>query len=145
MAVTPERCSEVALLYGGPSRATRRRRGRAGDDEWPAPICCAKRGQMFFFNPACMMTGEKIVLGHKIPAGAESRWSDSPRHSRAPAGDCEVHSHQARTPFRFDSPPPALVDRVAATFLRSNGDIRELCARSSSRLIQFAGSLPRKS
>ena len=35
--------------------------------------------------------------------------------------------------FVSDSVPPALVDRVAATFTRSDGDIREVCARSSRR------------
>jgi uncharacterized protein (DUF1800 family) len=80
----------------------------------------------FFFNPRAHDDGEKIVLGHKIPKGGGM-------------GDglmvLDILAHQPATAkfiatklvrhFVSDNPPPALVDRVAQTFLKSDGDIRQ--------------------
>jgi uncharacterized protein (DUF1800 family) len=81
----------------------------------------------FRFNAAVHDNGEKIVLGQKIPAGGGM-------------GDglavLNILVHHPSTAhfiatklvrhFVSDDPPPALVDRVAQTFLKSDGDIREV-------------------
>jgi uncharacterized protein (DUF1800 family) len=80
----------------------------------------------FFFNPNVHDNGEKIVLGQKIPAGGGM-------------GDglavLNILAHRSSTAkfiatklarhFVMDNPSPALVERVAAAFTKSNGDIRE--------------------
>jgi uncharacterized protein (DUF1800 family) len=81
----------------------------------------------FIFRPAVHDNGEKFVLGHKIPAGGGI-------NDGLMVLDILAH-HQSTAKFiatklvrRFvaDEPPPALVDRVAQTFLKSDGDIREV-------------------
>lgn len=80
----------------------------------------------FFFNPRAHDDGEKIVLGHKIPAGGGFKDGlavlDILAHHQSTAK--YVATKLVRY-FVSDTPPPALVDRVAASFTKSNGDIRE--------------------
>jgi len=80
----------------------------------------------FFFNPRAHDDGEKVVLGHKIPAGGGFKDGlmvlDILAHSSATA---KFVATKLVRHFVSDNPPPALVDRVAATFARSGGDIRE--------------------
>ncbi|HBB89564.1 MAG TPA: hypothetical protein DC047_18315 [Blastocatellia bacterium] len=80
----------------------------------------------FFFNPRVHDDGEKIVLGHKIRAGGGAKDGlevlDILAHSPATA---QFIATKLVRHFVSDVPPPQLVDRVAATFLKSNGDIRE--------------------
>jgi len=81
----------------------------------------------FIFRPAVHDNGEKIVLGHKIPAGGGMKDG---------LMVLDILSHQPATAkfiatklvrrFVADEPPPALVDRVAQTFLKTDGDIREM-------------------
>jgi len=81
----------------------------------------------FFFNPRTHDDGEKIVLGHKIPAGGGIKDGltvlDILAHSPATA---KFIATKLVRHFVSDNPPPGLVDRVAATFIRSQGDIREM-------------------
>jgi len=80
----------------------------------------------FFFNPRVHDDGEKIVLGHKIPAGGGIKdgltvldiLAHSPSTAKFIATKLVRH-------FVSDTPPPALVARVAAAFTKSDGDIRE--------------------
>ena len=80
----------------------------------------------FYFNARMHDEGEKIVLGHKIPAGGGIKDGlmvlDILAHH--PATAKFIATKLARH-FVSDNPPPALVDRVAATFIKSDGDIRE--------------------
>lgn len=80
----------------------------------------------FFFNQRAHDDGDKIVLGHKIPAGGGMKDGlmvlDILAHQ--PATAKFIATKLARH-FVSDSPPAALVDRVAAAFTKSNGDIRE--------------------
>jgi uncharacterized protein (DUF1800 family) len=81
----------------------------------------------FFFNARMHDDGEKIVLGHKIPAGGGMKdglmvldiLAHHPSTAKFIATKLVRH-------FVADKPPAALVDRVAATFTKSDGDIREL-------------------
>jgi uncharacterized protein (DUF1800 family) len=80
----------------------------------------------FFFNPRAHDDGEKTVLGRKIPAGGGFKdglivldiLAHSPATARYIAAKLVRH-------FVSDSPSPALIDRVAAAFIKSDGDIRE--------------------
>jgi uncharacterized protein (DUF1800 family) len=80
----------------------------------------------FFFNARVHDDGEKIVLGHKIPAGGGIKdglmvldiLAHHPSTAKFIATKLVRH-------FVSDNPPPALVDRVAATFTKTDGDIRE--------------------
>lgn len=80
----------------------------------------------FFFNQRAHDHGEKIVLGHKIPAGGGM--NDGLRVldilARHPATAKFVATKLSRY-FVSDTPTTSLVDRVAAAFTRSDGDIRE--------------------
>jgi uncharacterized protein (DUF1800 family) len=81
---------------------------------------------LFFFNPAAHDNGEKIVLGHTIPAGGGV--SDGERVldilAASPATARFVATKLARR-FVDDNPPSAVIDRAAATFLKTDGSIRE--------------------
>ncbi len=81
----------------------------------------------FFFNPRTHDDGEKIVLGHKIPAGGGINDGltvlDMLAHSPATA---KFVANKLVRHFVSDNPPPGLVDRVAATFTKTDGDTREM-------------------
>jgi uncharacterized protein (DUF1800 family) len=81
----------------------------------------------FFFNPRVHDDGEKVVLGQKIPAGGGVK--DGLRVleilAHHPATAKFVATKLVRH-FVADEPPAALVDRAAQTFLKSDGDIREV-------------------
>ena len=80
----------------------------------------------FFFNPRAHDDGEKIVLGHKIPAGGG--FKDGLEVLDILAHHPSTAKYVATKLVRYfvsDEPPTALVDRVAASFTKSNGDIRE--------------------
>jgi uncharacterized protein (DUF1800 family) len=81
----------------------------------------------FIFRPGVHDNGEKIVLGHKIPAGGGLRDGlmvlDIVAHHPATA---KFIATKLVRRFVSDDPPPALVDRVAQTFLKTDGDIREV-------------------
>jgi uncharacterized protein (DUF1800 family) len=80
----------------------------------------------FFFNARVHDDGEKTVLGHKIPAGGGIKdgltvldiLAHHPSTAKFIATKLVRH-------FVSDTPPQSLVDRVAATFTKSDGDIRE--------------------
>jgi uncharacterized protein (DUF1800 family) len=80
----------------------------------------------FFFNARVHDDGEKIVLGHKIPAGGGEKDGlmvlDILAHHPATA---HFLATKLARHFVSDNPPPMLVDRVAQVFLKSNGDIRQ--------------------
>ena len=80
----------------------------------------------FFFNPRAHDDGEKTVLGHKIPAGGGIKDGlavlDILAHSSATA---KFVATKLVRHFVSDNPPAGLVDRVAAAFTKSGGDIRE--------------------
>ena len=80
----------------------------------------------FFFNARVHDDGEKTVLGHKIPAGGGMKDGltvlDILAHHPSTA---KFIATKLVRYFVSDTPPPALVDRVAAAFTKSDGDIRE--------------------
>ena len=80
----------------------------------------------FFFNARAHDDGEKTVLGHKIPAGGGLKDGlavlDILAHHPATA---KFVATKLVRHFVTDDPSPALVERVAATFTKTDGDIRE--------------------
>ena len=80
----------------------------------------------FFFNARAHDDGEKVVLGHKIPAGGGMKDGlmvlDILAHHPATA---KFIATKLVRHFVADNPPPGLVDRVAAAFTKSDGDIRD--------------------
>src|SRR5207247_5476074 len=83
----------------------------------------------FFFNARAHDDGEKVVLGHKIPAGGGSKDGllvlDILAHQPATA---KFVATKLVRHFVGDDLPPALVDRVAQVFLKRNVDIRSTSA-----------------
>jgi hypothetical protein len=81
----------------------------------------------FFFNPRAHDDGEKKVLGHRIPAGGGIKDGqivlDILAHHPATA---KFIAMKLVRHFVADNPPLGLVDRAAATFTKSDGDIREI-------------------
>jgi uncharacterized protein (DUF1800 family) len=86
----------------------------------------AGKSGTFYFNPRLHDDGEKTVLGHKIPAGGGMNDGlmvlDILAHH--PSTAKFVATKLARK-FVMDDPTPELVNRVAAAYLKSDGDIRE--------------------
>ena len=80
----------------------------------------------FFFQGRVHDDGEKTVLGHKIPAGGGIKDGLTVLDilSRHPSTAKFIATKLVRH-FVSDDAPPALVDRVAAAFTKSDGDIRE--------------------
>ena len=82
-------------------------------------------GGQFLFNPRMHDTGEKTVLGVKIPAGGglEDGEKVLDMVARHPS-TARFISRQLAQRFVADDPPPALVDRMAQAFLKTDGDLR---------------------
>ena len=80
----------------------------------------------FFFNARVHDNGEKIVLGQKIPAGGGMKDGLLVLDilARHPSTAKFIATKLSRY-FVTDNPSTALVDRVAAAFTKSDGDIRE--------------------
>ena len=79
----------------------------------------------FVFAPFMHDFGEKTVLGHKIPAGGGEedglKVIDILAHHPSTA---KFISLQLARHFVADNPPQALVDRMAQTFMKTDGDLR---------------------
>ncbi|HEX4809404.1 MAG TPA: DUF1800 domain-containing protein [Bryobacteraceae bacterium] len=71
--------------------------------------------------------GQKVVLGHLIPAGGgmEDGLQVLKILSRQPA-TAHFISRELAQRFVADNPPASLVDRMAKTFLKTDGDLKEV-------------------
>ena len=85
-----------------------------------------REGSGFVFAPRLHVSGPKLVLGHRIDSGGR-------RDGEQVLDILAAHPSTARhiatmlvTRFVSDTPPPALVDRVARRFLDTHGDLREV-------------------
>jgi uncharacterized protein (DUF1800 family) len=85
------------------------------------------RDGTFRFVPALHDEGEKTVLGHKIKAGGGVEDGEKVLDIVASHPATARHiAYQLAQRLVADEPPPALVDRAAARFRDSNGDLREV-------------------
>ena len=86
-----------------------------------------QQGSGFIFRPQVHDAGEKTVLGHKLAAGRGMQDGEDVLDilARHPATARFIATKIARR-FVSDVPPKALVDRAAAVFSRTDGDIREV-------------------
>jgi uncharacterized protein (DUF1800 family) len=90
-------------------------------------IAAPRQGGAFEYNDKMHDHGQKIVLGHTIRAGGGM--SDGLRVleilARHPS---TAHLVSLRLAQRFvsDNPPPSLVERMAKTFRKSDGDLRKV-------------------
>jgi uncharacterized protein (DUF1800 family) len=85
-----------------------------------------RQGAEFTFRPAIHDAGEKVVLGHPLPAGRGIEDGEEVLDILA-RDPHTAHFIARKLAVRFvsDDPPPALVERAARTFLETDGDIRE--------------------
>jgi uncharacterized protein (DUF1800 family) len=90
-------------------------------------IAQPRKGGDFEYNDKVHDHGKKLVLGETIPAGGGM--SDGMRV-------LEILAHQPATArfisrklaqrFVADNPPPSLINRMADTFMKTDGDLREV-------------------
>src|SRR6266513_3148579 len=85
------------------------------------------QGGGFIFRPQVHDAGEKIVLGHMLPAGRGMEDAEDVLDilARSPATAHFISLKLARR-FVSDSPSKALVDHAAQVYLKTDGDIREV-------------------
>jgi len=85
-----------------------------------------RQGAGFMFRPEIHDADAKVVLGHRLPAGRGIEDGEEVLDivARHPA-TARFIARKLAVRFVSDDPPPALVERAAATFRRTDGDIRE--------------------
>lgn len=90
-------------------------------------IAPPRNGSGFEYNDKMHDKGEKVVLGHKIAAGGGMNDGLEVLQllARHPATAHFVSLKLAKR-FVADEPPPALVNRMAKTFLQTDGDLRKV-------------------
>src|SRR5215471_9008558 len=81
---------------------------------------------LFLYRPGLHDDGEKLVLGHKILAGGGIADGERVLDILAthPSTARFIATKLARR-FISDDPPPSVIDRAAAVFLKTDGSIRE--------------------
>ena len=90
-------------------------------------IRAPRQGGGFYFNPNMHDTGKKVVLGHVIKEGGGIEDGEKVLKILAHHPATAHHiSYELAQRFVSDTPPPALVDRMAQTFLSKDGDLREV-------------------
>jgi uncharacterized protein (DUF1800 family) len=90
-------------------------------------IANPRQGGGFIFEPRMHDDGAKLVLGHRIEPGGGRKDGEQVLDVLAgqPATATFISTKLARR-FVSDDPPQALVERAAAAFRRTGGDIREV-------------------
>ncbi len=85
-----------------------------------------RMGAGFIFQPRMHDEREKIVLGHKINAGGMKDGEEVLDILASHPSTAKFIATKLTRRFVADTPPPSLVDRVAARFTETNGDLREV-------------------
>ena len=85
-----------------------------------------QRGGGFQFNDRMHEPGKKTVLGHTIKQGGEKEGEQVLDLLSRDPHTAQFIARKLALRFVSDDPPPALVDRMAQSFLKSDGDIREV-------------------
>ncbi len=104
------------------------------------------KGGDFRFEPRMHEPGDKIVLGHRIKQNGEKEGLEVLHLLARNPQTAHFISQKLAMRFVSDDPPPALVDRMTKTFLKKDGDIREvLRTMFKSPRVLVARGLPRQS
>jgi uncharacterized protein (DUF1800 family) len=86
-----------------------------------------RRGGGFLYNDKLHDKGEKIVLGHVIPAGGGMDDGEKVLDILAThPSTARFISRELAERFVADNPPESLVEKMAATFMQTDGDIRQV-------------------
>ena len=85
-----------------------------------------KKGGDFRFEPRMHEPGDKIVLGHLIKSNGEQEGLEVLHLLAHNPKTAHFISQKLAMRFVSDNPPSALVDRMTQTFLKKDGDIREV-------------------
>ncbi|QQS46063.1 MAG: DUF1800 domain-containing protein [Acidobacteriota bacterium] len=81
----------------------------------------------FVFNRFAHDDGEKVVLGHKIPAGGGRKDGETViRILASHSSTAKFVSTKLARKFVSDDPPQALIESMAGTWRKTGGDIREV-------------------
>jgi uncharacterized protein (DUF1800 family) len=111
---------EVARAFTGWTHSAAPVNGRrvVSPSSWPI---------VFQFDSTMHDADTKVVLGHTLPAGRGTEDGDQVLDilARHPS-TARFIARKLAVRFVSDTPPQALIDRAAATFLRTDGDIREV-------------------
>ena len=85
-----------------------------------------QRGGGYIFRPRLHEPGDKIVLGHHIKQNGENEGIEVlTLLSRQPATARFISTELAQR-FVSDDPPKSLIDAMAKTYLKTDGDLREV-------------------
>jgi len=85
-----------------------------------------KKGGDFHFEPRMHEPGDKFVLGHRIKPNGEKEGLEVLHLLAHNPKTAHFISQKLAMRFVSDNPPPALIDRMTQTFLKKDGDIREV-------------------
>jgi uncharacterized protein (DUF1800 family) len=85
-----------------------------------------KKGGNFSFEERMHDPGDKFVMGHRIKPSGEKEGIEVLHILAHHPSTAKFVSTKLAMRFVSDNPTPALVDRMTQTFLRKNGDIREV-------------------
>jgi uncharacterized protein (DUF1800 family) len=83
-------------------------------------------GMSFRYDPYMHEPGPKFVLGHRIKPKGEDEGREVLHMLATSPQTAHFISLKLAQRFVSDDPPPALVDRIARTFQKKKGDIREV-------------------
>jgi len=85
-----------------------------------------KKGGDFRFEPRMHEPGDKIVLGHSIKPNGEKEGLEVLRLLARNPQTASFISRKLAMRFVSDDPPATLVERMTKTYLKKDGDIREV-------------------
>jgi uncharacterized protein (DUF1800 family) len=85
-----------------------------------------RKGAGFTFNERRHEPGPKVVMGQTIQENGEQEGLEVLHRLAISPATAHHLSQQLAERFVSDTPPPALVDRMAKTYLKSDGDIRQV-------------------
>lgn len=85
-----------------------------------------QRGGDFKFNERAHEPGTKYILGHKISEHGEGEGMDMLDILAHHPSTAKFISKKLAMRFVSDQPPQSLIDRMADTFMKKDGDIREV-------------------
>jgi uncharacterized protein (DUF1800 family) len=87
-----------------------------------------QQGGGFIFRPRLHEPGDKVVLGHRIKESGENEGMQVLGMLAQRPATARFISTELAQRFVSDSPPPSLIDAMAKTYLKSDGDIRQVLA-----------------